>query len=461
MSRAERVVIIGWDCAPPQLVLGPWLDDLPNLRALVQGGAAGELESSHPPITVPAWTCMMTSLNPGELGFFGFRNRRIGEYDGKWIANAAAVKHKRCWDLLGEAGKRVCVLNVPQTYPVSPVNGILVSSFLTPDTDSEYTYPSGLAAQIDKIADGYMIDVEHFRTEDKHSLLARIHEMTEKRFRVARALMQVEPWDFFMLVEMGPDRIGHAFWKYCDPAHPKYEPGNPFESVLLDYYRRLDEQLGEFAALAGQEAAIFVVSDHGGKAMLGSFCINDWLIREGLLALKRPVTEPTRFEADLVDWEHTTAWAWGGYYGRIFLNVKGREPQGIIATQDYERVRDDLIERLKSITDHEGRPMDTHVHRPQDIYSGPYVDEAPDLLLYLDDLSWRLGQDIGNAELHSFDTEIGPDDSVHAQMGMIALRVPGEKPSRLEGAHLMDVAPTVLELLDVPTPEQMEGRSLL
>ena len=105
--------------------------------------------------------------------------------------------------------------------------------------------------------------------------------------------------------------------------------------------------------------------------------------------------------------------------------------------------------------------MDTHVHRPQDIYSGPYVDEAPDLLLYLDDLSWRLGQDIGNAELHSFDTEIGPDDSVHAQMGMIALSVPGERPSRLEGAHLMDVAPTVLELLDVPTPEYMQGRSLL
>lgn len=461
MTKAKRVVIIGWDCAPPQFVLGPWLQEMPNLKALVAEGAAGELESSHPPITVPAWTCMMTSLNPGQLGFFGFRNRRVGEYAGKWIANAAAIKHKRCWDLLGDAGKRVCVLNVPQTYPVSPVNGILVSSFLTPDTDSEYTYPSGLATQIDKIADGYMIDVEHFRTKDKQWLLDQIYEMTDKRFRVSKALMQVEPWDFFMMVEMGPDRIGHGFWKYCDPDHPKYEPGNPFESALLDYYKHLDEQLGEFVALAGDDAAVFVVSDHGGKAMQGSFCINDWLIREGLLTLRQPVTEPARFEEDLVDWERTTAWAWGGYYGRVFLNVKGREPQGTIPPSEYENVRDDLIERLKSVTDHEGRPMNTQVHRPQDIYSGPHVDEAPDLLLYMDDLNWRLGQDIGNPELYRFDTEIGPDDSVHAQMGMIALRVPGERPTRLEGAQLMDVAPTVLELLGVPVPDYMEGRSLL
>ena len=90
MSKAKRVVIIGWDCAPPQFVLGPWLEEMPNLKALVAEGAAGELESTNPPITVPAWTCMMTSLNPGQLGFFGFRNRRIGEYGGKWIANAAA-----------------------------------------------------------------------------------------------------------------------------------------------------------------------------------------------------------------------------------------------------------------------------------------------------------------------------------------------------------------------------------
>ncbi len=462
MSTAKRVVIIGWDCAPPQLVLGPYLEKMPHLRALVENGVAGELRSSDPPITVPAWTCMMSSVNPGQLGFFGFRNRTVGEYGGKWIANGSAVKVPRVWDILGDAGKRVCALNVPQTYPVRPVNGIMVSSFLTPDTDSEYTYPASLAPQIDAIADGYVIDVDHFRTDDKQALLDRIYEMTDKRFKVASALMQVEDWDFFMMVEMGPDRLEHGFWKYCDPAHPKYEPGNPFETAMLDYYVHLDEQLGRFIELAGDDAAVMVVSDHGGKAMQGSFGINDWFIREGLLVLKQPVEGRTRFDEDLVDWERTTCWAWGGYYGRVFLNVAGREPQGTIAREDYERVRDELIERIKAVPDPEGRPMNTTVVRPQDIYSGPFVDDAPDLMVYMDDLNWRLGQDLGNEDLYAFDTEIGPDDSVHDYCGMIAARVPGDAQLRLgDPSHLMDVAPTVLELLGVPVPAHMEGRSLV
>ncbi|MEA3399995.1 MAG: alkaline phosphatase family protein [Armatimonadota bacterium] len=461
MAEAERVVIIGWDCAPPQLVLDQWLDRLPNLRAIVDGGAGGTLKSSDPPITVPAWTCMMSSLNPGALGFFGFRNRRVGEYEGKWIANGLAVRHPRVWDILGRADRRVCVINVPQTYPVSAVNGILVSSFLTPDTTCEYTYPPGLGKQLDIIADGYIIDVDGFRTEDKQWLLDEIYRMTDKRFRVSKALMQVDDWDFFMMVEMGPDRIEHGFWKYCDPQHPKYEPGNPFETVLIDYYRHLDEQLGELVALAGDDAAILVVSDHGGKAMMGSFCINDWLIQEGLLCLNRPVMEPTEFEEEMVDWERTTAWAWGGYYGRLFLNVKGREPQGMIPPQEYESVRDDLIQRIEAIRDDQGREMNSRVLRPQDIYTGPHVNDAPDLLIYLDDLNWRLGQEVGNQTLHTFDTEIGPDDSVHDYLGVIAGRLPGTRQLDVTGAHIMDVAPTVLDILGEPIPEHMEGRSLL
>jgi predicted AlkP superfamily phosphohydrolase/phosphomutase len=170
----------------------------------------------------------------------------------------------------------------------------------------------------------------------------------------------------------------------------------------------------------------------------------------------------TRFDEDLVDWERTTCWAWGGYYGRVFLNVKGREPQGTIAPEDYERVRDELIERIKAVPDPEGRPMKTTVVRPQDIYTGPFVDDAPDLMVYMDDLNWRLGQDLGNEDLYAFDTEIGPDDSVHDYCGMIAARVPGDTQLRLgDPSHLMDVAPTVLELLGVPVPEHMEGRSLV
>jgi len=337
---------------------------------------------------------------------------------------------------------------------------VMVSSFLTPDNDSEYTYPSGLKDQIERIADGYMIDVENFRTDDKQWLLDQIYEMTDKRFKVATALMQVDDWDFFMMVEMGPDRLEHGFWKYCDPEHPKHEPGNPFETAMLDYYVHLDEQLGRIIELAGEDAAVFVVSDHGGKAMKGSFGINDWFISEGLLVLKEPVDGITRFDSDIVDWEKTTCWAWGGYYGRVFLNVKGREPQGLIEPEDYERVRDELIERIKSVPDHDGRAMNTTVVCPEDVYTGPFVKDAPDLQVYMDDLDWRLGQDIGNEDMYAFNTEIGPDDSVHDYCGMIATRVPGDEQLKLgDPSHIMDVAPTILALLGVDIPDNMEGTS--
>jgi len=146
----------------------------------------------------------------------------------------------------------------------------------------------------------------------------------------------------------------------------------------------------------------------------------------------------------------------------VFLNIKGREPQGTIAPGDVERVREDLIARLKSVPDHEGRPMNTQVVRPEDVYSGPYVHEAPDLQVYMDDLYWRLGQDIGHEELYTFDTEIGPDDSVHDYYGIIAAHLPGDHQLTLrQPTHLMDIAPTVLELLGLPVPPHMEGHSLL
>jgi len=434
---------------------------MPNFRGLVDSGLWGPLRSSHPPITVPAWTCMLSSKNPGKLGFYGFRNRKPGDVESRWIATSSAVKEPRVWDILSTHGKRVCMLNVPQTYPVKPVNGVMVSSFLTPANESQYTYPDSLKPEIERIADGYIIDCEDFRTDDKQWLLDQIYEMTDKRFRVAKWLLERERWDFFMLVEMGPDRIHHGFWKFIDPQHRKYERGNPFENCIRDYYAHLDKQLGDLIEVFG-EGAVIVVSDHGAKCMKGSLNINDWFIREGYLRLKQPVSEVTRFDASLVDWPNTTAWGWGGYYARVFMNVKGREPQGLVEPSQYESVRNELAQKIASIPDDGGSKLATVCHRPQDIFTGPYVNEAPDLLVYLDDLSWRAGQDIGHDSIYSFDTEIGPDDAVHDHYGIVTVRQPGQnKSERLEGAQLMDIAPTILKSMGIDPPADMEGQSLI
>lgn len=456
-AQPTRVMIVGWDSAPPALVFDHYAARMPNLTALRQQGCWGPMRSSDPPITVPAWTSMLTSRNPGQLGFFGFRNRKRGTYEGAWIATNAAVREPRVWDLL-PPGKTACVHGVPQTYPVRPLPGLLIADFLTPSTDSEYTYPASLKAEINLVAGGYQIDTEGFRTDDKAALLAQIHTVTEKHHRVNLDLLERQRWDFFMAVEMGPDRLQHAFWKYCDPTHAKFEPGNPFQSALEDYYARLDEMLGELLAYADDDTVVFVVSDHGAKAMKGQLNINEFLMREGWMYLRQPVPPGTQLSPDLIDWSRTRAWGYGGYYSRICMNVAGREPQGVIPPADYERVRDELAELICAIPDDQGRPMATAAHRPQDLFTGPYVPDAPDLFVYFDDLYWRGGQDLNNPSLYSFDTELGPDDAVHDYQGIFVMAGAGVPPAgELAGIQLMDVAPTVLRYLGLPIPETMEG----
>jgi predicted AlkP superfamily phosphohydrolase/phosphomutase len=458
---ASRALVIGLDCAAPQWVFDRWLDDLPTLRGLTERGSYGVLRSCEPPITVPAWSVMTSSRSPGSLGFYGFRNRRDHSYDALAFADSRAVRVPRVWDLLSAAGRPVIVLGVPQTYPVSRVDGVMVSCFLTPDTErSQYTHPPELKAEIEGLVGHYMVDVENFRTEEKERLLDQIEEMTEKRFRVAEHLLETRPWDLFFMVEMGTDRIHHGFWRFFDPTHRLYEPGNPYEAAVLDYYKALDEKLGRLLRFADDDTAVLVVSDHGAKRMDGGICINEWLRREGYLVLKEEPAGPERLTPDLIDWEQTTAWGEGGYYCRLFLNVAGREPQGLVPQQDYERVRSELREKLEGLGDHEGKPIGTVAHRPEDLYQ-ERKGIVPDLLVYFGDLYWRSVGQVGTGTVHVFENDTGPDDANHAHEGLYILVAEGVSPGRGPERDIRDVAPTLLELLGQPVPAEMEGSPLV
>jgi predicted AlkP superfamily phosphohydrolase/phosphomutase len=464
-KKGRKVFVIGLDCADPVLVFDWWRDELPNFRQLMEGGAYGPLTSSTPCITVPAWSSMTSSKDPGVLGFYGFRNRADYTYDNMTIATGSAVKEPRVWDLLGEAGKQVVVVGVPQTYPVRPVNGHLISSFLTPTTKRQYTHPNEFRYEIDQLLGGreYYVDVRQFRTEDKDYLLKQIYDMTEKRFVVLKHLLKNKPWDFFMFVEMGVDRIHHGMWQYMDPGHHRYEAGNPYEDSIKEYYKYIDGELGEMLSALDDDTVVLVVSDHGAKRMDGGICINEWLRREGYLVLKEePVREgdkPIPFEKVEIDWQKTTAWGAGGYYARVFLNVQGREPNGIIPRADYEKTRDELAAAIEAIPDHQGNPLKTTCYRPEAIYQ-KVRNVAPDLIVYLGDLRWRSVGSFGFDSVYTFENDTGPDDANHAQDGMIIYYDPrqnlGGKP--LSGLHLMDFAPTVLHLMEQPIPEDMQGR---
>ena len=181
----RRVMVIGLDCAAPELIFDRWLDDLPNLKSLYQQGVHGELRSCDPPITVPAWSVMMSSKSPGRLGVYGFRNRADHSYDRYSIANSIAIKEDRLWEILSQRGKRSIVIGVPGTYPPKPLNGTMVTDFLTPDTSCEYTHPPAFKQEIEQVVGEYILDVRDFRSGNKEKILADIYEMTRKRFQLA------------------------------------------------------------------------------------------------------------------------------------------------------------------------------------------------------------------------------------------------------------------------------------
>lgn len=455
---AERVLILGLDCASPDLVFDRWREDLKNLGSLMEKGIYGELESTIPPITVPAWTSMMTGKSPGTLGFYGFRNRADHSYDGMVFANSQYVKEETVWDILSRERKRSIVIGVPQTYPPKPLNGCLITSFLTPDTSCQYTYPPDLRGEVEALVGEYLLDVDNFRTEEKDRLLRQIYEMTERRFRVAKHLMTTQAWVFCIVVEIGLDRMHHGFWTFFDEGHRKYRPGSKYEGVVKDYYLSLDRQVGEILSLVGRDTAVMVVSDHGAKRMEGGICINEWLMEKGYLTVEEKPKEMVPLSKVTIDWDRTTAWGEGGYYCRLFLNVKGREPRGTIERSRYDEVRDKLKGELENLTDEKGNHIGTRVFKPEEIY--PVVNGiAPDLIVYFGDLSWRSVGSVGIGSVHTFENDTGPDEANHSQYGIFIMKAPEiEARGKVSGLHVMDVAPTVLNLLGVRVPGDVEGK---
>src|SRR6478609_1065279 len=347
MSKPRRVMVIGLACAAPQILFDDMKSELPVLGGLMDRGVYGPLESCDPPITVPAWSCMTSSKDPGTLGFYGFRNRKDHSYDGLTFATAEKMKEDRVWDILSRVGKHVVVLGVPQTFPPRRVNGEMISCFLAPSTDSKYTYPEELRDEIKQVVGEYMVDVPNFRTDQKDRILRDINEMTKRRFQLARHLRDSRPWDFFMMVEMGSDRLHHGFWRYYDHGHPDYEPGTGYEQAFRDYYRYLDSEIGLLIEGLGSDTALMVVSDHGAQSMVGGIRVNEWLIREGYLTL-----------------------------------------------------RDELIAKLEALGDEQGNSIGTKAFRPEQLYH-TVNGVPPDLIVYFGNLTWRSIGSVGDGAIHT------------------------------------------------------------
>jgi predicted AlkP superfamily phosphohydrolase/phosphomutase len=463
MNQGPRVAVIGLDCAPAQLVFGDLAGEMPHIHKLMTEGMHGGLASITPPITVPAWACSMTGNTPGQLGIYGFRNRKDNSYEGLSIATSESVKQPAVWDLLGRRGMKSLLIGVPPGYPPKALEGWRISCFLTPPSAKSFTHPIELQAEVDEElgAGNYIFDIPNFREKGMDFVLRRVFEMTRNRFQIARRLIKNKPWDFFMMVEMGLDRLQHVFWQCWDPNHPKYEPGNPYESAFQDYFRYLDSEVGSLIELIPDDAVTIVMSDHGARRMEGGVCINDWLMREGYLTMTEELGAVTRIAKAPIDWSRTVAWGDGGYYGRLFLNVKGREPQGVIEPERYEDVRDELIAALEAQLGPDGELLGTKVFKPQDVYH-EVRGVAPDLIVYFGDLDWRSVGTVGNPDVFTHENDTGPDGANHDPTGIFVMTgAPGQPVGEVGGLNLIDVGPTIMNMFDIETPGGAAGRSFL
>lgn len=435
-----RVLVIGLDSEPPSM----WTDlraELPNLMALKDRGVFLPLRSTDPPITVPAWISMLSGRDPGELGIYGFRNRSGHGYEGLYTVTSKDVKVPRVWDVLTANGLSSVVLGVPGTSPPVTLRGAMVSDFLTPP-GAPYTYPAAFARLVESVAPGYKVDVEHFRSDEPGRIRDEAFAMTEQRMTLATYALKELPWDFFMVHEIGLDRIHHAFWQYMDPAHPRFVPGSPYESVVRDYHRYLDTRIGELVEAAPEDTVIFVVSDHGSRPMSGGVFVNDFLRREGLLVLREEPSPGQRFSPALVDFSRTQAWAEGGYYARVFLNVQGREPEGVVPQDRIGAVCDRITQGLTDLV------PDTIGVRPEAAYRES-LGVPPDLMVYLGGLAHRALATVGHDDLLTLDNDTGPDGANHDAYGVFLAAMRSEGRGRIlprmsEEASILDVASTLL-----------------
>ncbi len=435
-------MVIGLDCASPDLMLTRWAQHLPHLSALRKTGLAGPLRSCHPPITIPAWMVMGSGVDAGQHGVYGFRTPPPGAAPGQLgLTQRNSFHGKPLWETLGNHGLRSTIMGVPGTWPPTAIEGKLVPGILTPQ-DAPRTWPEDLMGRLDALTGGYQFDVQDFRNLDLGDLVQEVTQMPQRRFDAAEALAADDDWNLFWMVEIGLDRLHHALWHTIDPTHPRYDPDHEHAGALLQYYKLLDQRIGRLIAQCDQDedTAFIIVSDHGARPMLGGVRVNQWLLERGHLVLHKPAPEtPTRLRADMVNWDKTRAWAMGGYCGRLFMH----------GTPD-EALLQEILEGLRALPDAQGKAMNTLTFRSQDLFT-QCRGTPPDGWIYFGDLGWRAIDSVGGTGLYSQANDTGPDAANHDWDGVLMASGAGiqVRHSPVCDASILHISPWIRHLLGV------------
>ena len=462
----KRVLVIGLDCAPPRLVFDHFASAMPTLRKLRATGTWGPLRSVVPPITVPAWACATTGRDAGEMGLYGFRNR-ASRSPALTTSTSLDQPFPHVWDVAAAAGLRAAALFVPPSYPVRAThpNVTQIACMLTPGADVVHTHPLALADTLAARFGPYIADLG--RTFEGGAAFDALHRMAAQHFDIAEHVLSTEDPHLLFMVEIGTDRLHHLFYPALDPADPRhatYVLEHPhWPRRARDYYAYLDMRIGKLLALSGPDTDVLIMSDHGARPLLGGVFINEWLRKEGLLVLKQEPDAEMPLRMEDIDWTRTRAWSEGGYYARIFLNVEGREPEGIIPSSEVSTQLDAIEAALYALPDISGRGH--RIVRSSKAFRAQQGG-APDLLVFFGDLALRSLGAVGGGQFvatpERVERDKGRGGCNHDWEGICVLQ--GRSVTRrgaLRGANLIDVSRTVLGLLGLTPDDAQQGESLL
>jgi predicted AlkP superfamily phosphohydrolase/phosphomutase len=479
-TNPNKILIVGFDGLDPEF-LERHLSELPVLNDLVKNGASGRLRSTIPPFSLIAWPAAMSGMNPARTGVTGLP---LDDFAYSFSPlNSRMVKVPRLWDVASANGRKVGVVNVPLTYPPSPVNGFMISGFLTPSPRSDFAYPRTLK---EELPPGYRtsLDFLHYRVKADY-FLEHLYRLTEKQFQAVENLLRKKPWDLFVYVISGIDWIQHYFGR--DPELPSWLES---EEIIVKYVRYADDFLGRLRDRVDRSTTIIVLSDHGfGKVPSRYVYLNAWLEREGFLTFRRSATgslksalashirslaviPPLGFlkehlsprlresfqhltwvQREQIDWPRTRA------YFSLFMHHTGyiRIAAGVNSPAERESSVREIMSGLRQLND--SRPGDKifdRIYRREEIFSGGDLSGIPEIFLIFAP-KW-LGQAVPSTKLFREIPLGGRSKATHRMDGIFIFSGPSVVPGTRTDLKIYDIAPTVYGLLAVPIPITIDGR---
>lgn len=472
---------------------------MPNLKKLLSEGKHTNLESTIPPVTPPAWSAFMTGCNPGKSGVFDFYEHERGSYKPV-LTTSKSIQVETLWQILSKNKIRVGVIDVPINYPPYEVNGFIISGWERPSNKKVFTHPPELGAKlIEKLGD-YPICLRTFDRQGTKDVdfLNGLIEITNKVGEAALWLLDTEPTDFFMVHFQTTDIIQHGYWEQI--ATFDFNSDDSVLKKIWEFYRNLDKYLGLIKERQDSNGSFFLVSDHGFGPVKRRMAMNVWLLENGYLKLKQDITSQIRTKVkstaismvnkvdalarlknrikrkqeeelnqriivpraafDPIDYRETRAFAGiGTVYGTIQLNLMGRDPLGIVPQSEKEKLTSEITEKLNNIKDPTGgQPFIRSVFKKEEIFNGPCLEKIPDLIVVPND-GFYLFQ--GTSEKELFCPPHPLSFGNHVKEGILLACGHDTGTFNLDGARIIDITPTILDIFGLRKEPYMDGKSLL